>query len=148
MNEPEPIGPIAARILDALRPDWRTVKHLTAHRTVDVRLAEPGWTIHFLDAHGNHSTRHLVGWVLRDEHDLNRDGDFVTYTDTVPYRHICAGYIADGHIEAVDDDPDFWYVAAPDDPEPTTAQINDALKERRATAERRRWLAAGHTPAA
>lgn len=118
----------------------------TAYRTVDVRLALPGWTVHFLNEEGSHWTKPLVGWVLRDEHRLDGGGDFLAYTGIAPYRHICAGVVDDGHVTAVDDDPTFWYVAAPGDPEPTAAEIADAVKGRQAAAERRRQLAAGRAP--
>lgn len=142
VTDPEHFATIASQILAALNPRQNTESHMAdrAERTVDFRpTTHPGWGAHFVDAAGEHWSTPIAGWLIRDEHALDADGDFLAPAPGyVPYRFAVAAICAAGVIEPVTDIEDFWFVTDPSDSEPTAEQIETQAKTRRRDAATRR----------
>lgn len=115
----------------------------TAQRIVNFQPAPlPGWTAHYVTPEGNYWKTPVVGWLTRDEHTLDRNGDYLAPGDGyLPYRCVVAAVMDDGHVEAVDDSPSYWYVSNPGDPPPSPDDIQTEARARAERAAKRRQAA-------
>lgn len=100
-------------------------------RTVDFRPAPPGWRIAFATTLGP-IVEPMPGWLIREEVEYDtRTEDFVTCTGS---REVVAAQVVEGEASSVTENPEFWCVLGPGEPDPTAEETATEMKRRATNA--------------
>lgn len=103
----------------------------TVWNIADFRPAPLGWRLVFLNRDTSIRVEPMPGWIILEEREQSMGGDSYLTGD----RRITAAMADGAEVFSVDELGDlFWYVLAPDEPEPTQQDGLDEVKRRRQVA--------------